>query len=101
MSDNDDVRSERDADRPDEVTDPLLWRRALEVADAHEPDGEGGCRNLLCAGQPWPCPAWNSAQHALRVARGGRAPATRFTQAGGPDLPSVPAPRSQRVTQAA
>ncbi|MCI4066703.1 hypothetical protein MRQ36_30755 [Micromonospora sp. R77] len=55
-------------ERPDEATDPLLWKLALAVADAHGPDGEG-CTNLACAGQGWPCAAWNSAQHALRVAR--------------------------------
>ncbi|MCL7460490.1 hypothetical protein AB0J85_19200 [Micromonospora echinofusca] len=63
------ARSDRQADRPAEVTDPLLWKLALDVADAHEPDGDGGCRNLLCAGQAWPCPAWNNAQRALRMAR--------------------------------
>ncbi|MEU6076303.1 hypothetical protein [Micromonospora sp. NPDC047074] len=56
-------------DRPAEVTDPLLWKLALDVADAHEPDGDGGCHNLLCAGQSWPCPAWNNAQRALRMAQ--------------------------------
>ena len=47
------ARSDRQADRPAEVTDPLLWKLALDVADAHEPDGDGGCRNLLCTGQAW------------------------------------------------
>ncbi|MFI7605918.1 hypothetical protein ACIBTV_12415 [Micromonospora sp. NPDC049366] len=56
-------------DRPDGVTDPLLWKLALGVADAHEPDGEGGCRNLLCAGEAWPCTPWNNAQLALRQAQ--------------------------------
>jgi hypothetical protein len=60
---------DRTFDRPEEVTDPLLWKLALEVADAHEPDGDGGCRNLVCAGQSWPCAAWNNAQHALRMAQ--------------------------------
>lgn len=69
MSDTSLDRSDHQADRPEEVTDPLLWKLALEVADAHEPDDDGGCRNLLCAGQPWPCHAWNNAQHALSVAR--------------------------------
>ncbi|MDO3705105.1 hypothetical protein Q3W71_25890 [Micromonospora sp. C28SCA-DRY-2] len=68
-------RSDHQADRPEEVTDPLLWKLALEVADAHEPDGDGGCRNLLCAGQSWPCAAWNNAQHALSVARADTPPA--------------------------
>ncbi|MEV0155151.1 hypothetical protein AB0H57_15600 [Micromonospora sp. NPDC050686] len=66
-------------DRPAEVTDPLLWKLALEVADAHAPDDEGGCRNLGCAGQAWPCAAWNNAQHALQVAQ---APADRAPSAG-------------------
>ncbi|WBB69366.1 hypothetical protein [Micromonospora sp. WMMD812] len=57
------------ADRPDGVTDPLLWRLALGVADAHEPDGEGGCRNLLCDGEAWPCTPWNNAQRALQIAQ--------------------------------
>ncbi|MEH1102366.1 hypothetical protein [Micromonospora sp. CPCC 205561] len=69
MSDATIDRSDRLADRPDEVTDPLLWKLALDVADAHEPDGDGGCHNLLCAGQPWPCHAWNNAQRALHLAR--------------------------------
>ena len=67
--------SSLDSDRPDEVTDPLLWKLALAVADTHEPDGDGGCRILLCADQPWPCAAWNSAQRALQAARA-TAPAT-------------------------
>ncbi|MER7420895.1 hypothetical protein ABT346_29650 [Micromonospora peucetia] len=69
MSDATIERYDRQADRPDEVTDPLLWKLALDVADAHEPDGDGGCHNLLCAGQSWPCPPWNNAQRALRMAR--------------------------------
>ncbi|MFG3712908.1 hypothetical protein [Micromonospora sp. NPDC047730] len=85
MSDTSIDRSDRQADRPDEVTDPLLWKLALDVADAHEPDGDGGCRNLLCAGQAWPCPAWNNAQHALRVAR-----ADSATQPSSPGVPRQP-----------
>ncbi|MGN9810159.1 hypothetical protein ACTMSW_12470 [Micromonospora sp. BQ11] len=61
--------SSLESDRPAEVTDPLLWNLALAVADTHEPDGNGGCRILLCADQPWPCAAWNSAQRALQAAR--------------------------------
>ncbi|MGS2616241.1 hypothetical protein ACVCAH_17205 [Micromonospora sp. LZ34] len=69
MSDTSLDRSDHQVDRPEEVTDPLLWKLALEVADAHEPGDDGGCRNLLCTGQPWPCEAWNNAQRALSVAR--------------------------------
>ncbi|MGN9778001.1 hypothetical protein ACTMS0_19895 [Micromonospora sp. H33] len=69
MSDTSHDRSDRH-DRPDEVTDPLLWGLALGVADAHQPD-EGGadCVNLLCAGQGWPCAVWQTAQRALQVAQ--------------------------------
>ncbi|MEH0972606.1 hypothetical protein V6U77_15915 [Micromonospora sp. CPCC 205546] len=86
MSDTTD-RSDRQADRPAEVTDPLLWKLALDVADAHEPDGDGGCRNLLCAGQAWPCPAWNNAQRALRMARSdsGQSSPHAVRPAGGQD----------------
>lgn len=70
MSDTTHNRSAHRVDRPDEVTDPLLWGLALDVADAHQPDAAGtGCENLLCADQGWPCAAWQTAQHALRVAR--------------------------------
>ncbi|MFC4149818.1 hypothetical protein ACFO0M_26510 [Micromonospora mangrovi] len=86
-------RFDASPERPDEVTDPLLWKLALAVADAHAPDGDG-CANLACAGQGWPCAAWNNAQHALRVARsapGEPAPAPlRSTPAGsGPVDPIV------------
>ena len=69
MSDTTNDQYDHQVDRPDEVTDPLLWKLALDVADAHEPDGDGGCHNLLCAHQAWPCPPWNNAQRALRMAQ--------------------------------
>ncbi|TDC84694.1 hypothetical protein E1193_05070 [Micromonospora sp. KC606] len=31
---------------PDDVTDPLMWRLALDVTAAHHPDHNGNCRNL-------------------------------------------------------
>ncbi|MCM0678298.1 hypothetical protein NCC78_27020 [Micromonospora phytophila] len=71
MSDTSHDRRSRQADRPDEVIDPLLWGLALDVADAHQPDEDGGGHNLLCAGQAWPCAPWNNAQRALRLAQGG------------------------------
>ncbi|WP_233513181.1 hypothetical protein [Micromonospora craterilacus] len=72
MSENDD-RSSHTTDRPTEVTDPLLWRLALDVADAHAPAEGGGCVHLLCAGQAWPCAPWQRAQRALSLAQGGPA----------------------------
>ncbi|MFF0316318.1 hypothetical protein ACFYPH_17020 [Micromonospora sp. NPDC005252] len=62
-------RASRRAERPRDVTDPLLWQLALDVLAAHESDEEGACRNLLCAGQPWPCAARSSAEQSLRLAR--------------------------------
>ncbi|MEV1328598.1 hypothetical protein AB0J20_03360 [Micromonospora costi] len=94
-------RVEDVTDRPDWVADPLLWKLALGVADAHEPDGEGGCRNLLCAGEPWPCTAWNNAQLALRAAQGESVAETAGPEspAGWSGAPVVPAAR--RATTAA
>lgn len=70
MSDTTHDRPTPGAGRPDEVSDPLLWGLALGVADAHQPDATGtDCVNLLCAGQSWPCTAWQSAQRALRMAQ--------------------------------
>ncbi|MDG4797519.1 hypothetical protein [Micromonospora sp. WMMD1082] len=71
MSENVTDRHSHTADRPAEVTDPLLWRLALDVADAHAPAEDGGCAHLLCAGQPWPCDPWQQAQRALSLAQGG------------------------------
>ncbi|WP_230688687.1 hypothetical protein ACN26Y_21155 [Micromonospora sp. WMMD558] len=69
MSDTSHDRADRH-DRPDEVTDPLLWGLALDVADAHQPDqGGADCVNLLCAGHGWPCAAWENAQRALQMAQ--------------------------------
>ncbi|MEU8301816.1 hypothetical protein AB0C04_31580 [Micromonospora sp. NPDC048909] len=99
------------AGRPDGVIDPMLWRLALGVADAHEPDGEGGCRNLLCAGEAWPCPPWNNAQRALQIAQaeaaaeatGGTAPHSGWS--GAPVVPTArragAAPRQSEATASA
>ncbi|MFD6757171.1 MULTISPECIES: hypothetical protein [Micromonospora] len=78
MSDNAGNRPSHTYDRPEEVTDPLLWRLALDVAEAHAPAEDGGCEHLLCAGQDWPCGPWEQAQRALNLAQGG---STRQTQA--------------------
>lgn len=69
MSDETSNRPSRRAERPHDVTDPLLWQLAVDVLDAHEPDDEGHCRNLQCAGQSWPCAARTSAEQSLRLAR--------------------------------
>ncbi|MEV4122997.1 hypothetical protein [Micromonospora sp. NPDC049645] len=69
MSDDTSNRPSRTAERPHDVTDPLLWQLAVDVLGAHEPDGEGQCRNLQCAGQGWPCNARTSAEQSLRLAR--------------------------------
>ncbi|MBM0275946.1 hypothetical protein [Micromonospora tarensis] len=68
MSD-DSNRPSRTTERPTDVTDPLLWQLAVDVLSAHEPDDEGHCRNLQCAGQGWPCAARTSAEQSLRLAR--------------------------------
>lgn len=72
--------TDRVADRPAEVTDPLLWDLAAAVADAHQPDAERVCASPSCAGAAWPCAAWNAAQTALTTARTPR-----------PGMPSRPA----------
>ncbi|TDC76339.1 hypothetical protein E1193_24035 [Micromonospora sp. KC606] len=53
---------------PDGVTDPLLWRLAADVTEAHQPDETGHCDNLLCDGQTWPCEAARNARRALALA---------------------------------
>jgi hypothetical protein len=69
MSDETSDRPSRRAERPHDVTDPLLWQLAVDVLDAHEADDEGHCRNLQCAGQSWPCAARTTAEQSLRLAR--------------------------------
>lgn len=69
MSDDTSNRPSRSAERPHDVTDPLLWQLAVDVLSAHEPDDEGQCRNLQCAGQSWPCAARTNAEQSLRLAR--------------------------------
>ncbi|MEU0155384.1 hypothetical protein [Micromonospora fulviviridis] len=64
-------RSSQDADLPDDVTDPLLWRAAYDVAAAHQPDATGRCPSLLCAGRSAPCEPMANARRAMRLARGG------------------------------
>ncbi|MFG1776834.1 hypothetical protein ACGFIG_10435 [Micromonospora sp. NPDC049048] len=61
---------------PDDVTDPLLWRLALDVIGAHQPDNRGDCRNLQCAGQRGMCDAARTARRAMGLARPARPAAT-------------------------
>ncbi|MCZ7437349.1 hypothetical protein O7598_13165 [Micromonospora sp. WMMC241] len=81
--------TDRVADRPAEVTDPLLWDLSAAVADTHQPDAQRACASPSCAGVAWPCPAWNAAQAGLTIARAG-SPGTR-TGATGPRTAVTPA----------
>ncbi|MFI7657279.1 hypothetical protein ACIBTW_00220 [Micromonospora parva] len=101
MSDDTSNRPSRTAERPQDVTDPLLWQLAIDVLSAHEPDDEGRCRNLQCAGQSWPCAARNGAEHSLRLSRSTPDSVERTTDgddsddvgAGRPGESAVPASR--------
>ncbi|MFE9955247.1 hypothetical protein [Micromonospora sp. NPDC005299] len=64
-------RSSQDVVLPDDVTDPLLWRAAYDVAAAHQPDATGRCPSLLCDGRSAPCEPMVNARRAMRLARGG------------------------------
>jgi hypothetical protein len=70
MSEDSSNRPSRRTERPADVTDPLLWQLAVDVLSAHEPDENGACGNLLCAGQPWPCAARRTAEQSLQLAGG-------------------------------
>ncbi|MEU2611058.1 hypothetical protein ABZ570_05620 [Micromonospora sp. NPDC007271] len=74
MPDTTDHRSSHEVVLPDDVTDPLLWRLAYDVAEAHQPDEAGRCPSLLCADQSAPCPPLVNAERAMRLARGGVTP---------------------------
>ena len=54
---------------PDDITDPLLWRLAIDVLAAHQPEHDGNCRNLQCAEQTGICTAASNARRALTLAR--------------------------------
>ncbi|GGR96856.1 hypothetical protein GCM10010169_46790 [Micromonospora fulviviridis] len=72
------------ADRPAEVTDPLLWGLSAAVADAHQPDEDRVCVSPSCVGAAWPCAAWNNAQEGLRAARAPRPAPPADATAGEP-----------------
>ncbi|PWR16665.1 hypothetical protein DKT69_04350 [Micromonospora sicca] len=67
------------ADRPVEVTDPLLWGLATAVADTHQADEDGACVSPSCVGAAWPCAAWNNAQEGMRAAQAASRPASAAT----------------------
>ncbi|MFC5925130.1 hypothetical protein [Micromonospora vulcania] len=91
MSDDISDRPSRHAERPDDVTDPLLWQLAIDVLTAHEPGDEGYCHNLQCADQPWPCAARSGAEQSLRLARAtNAAPADEDVHTGWPAEVSAP-----------
>ncbi|WP_262285569.1 hypothetical protein [Micromonospora sp. MA102] len=75
-------RSSQDVILPDDVTDPLLWRAAYDVAAAHQPDPTGRCTSLLCAGRSAPCEPLDNARRAMRLARG-RARRAEFRETSG------------------
>ncbi|WP_433688009.1 hypothetical protein ACQP0I_04110 [Micromonospora carbonacea] len=55
---------------PSDVTDPLLWRLAVDVLTAHQPGPDNRCVNLQCSDQgTGPCGAARLAQRAMRAAR--------------------------------
>ncbi|MGB2567090.1 hypothetical protein ACPFP2_01360 [Micromonospora citrea] len=86
---------------PAEVTDPLLWRLAADVAQAHRPDQAGRCDNLLCDRQEWPCQAARNARRALEMsgATTEEFPAPRGAESER-SLPTLPHRRS-RTAEAA
>ncbi|WP_433229878.1 hypothetical protein ACQP2H_30250 [Micromonospora sp. CA-248260] len=68
-------RPSRRALVPDDVTDRLLWRLAVDVLTAHQPGPDNRCVNLRCADQgTGPCVAARQAQHAMRTARAAPSP---------------------------
>jgi hypothetical protein len=54
---------------PDDVTDILLWRLAVDVAANHQPDRFGRCANLRCTAQAYPCQPAQDAARALCASR--------------------------------
>lgn len=54
---------------PTDVTDILLWRLAVDVAAAHQPDDHGRCRNLQCDTIDGSCSPFTYANQALYLAR--------------------------------
>lgn len=82
MSHQSRIRPSHRALLPSGVTDPLLWRLAVDVLTAHQPGPGNRCVNLQCADQGvGPCSAARQAQRAMRTAR-----------AAAPQPPHLPQP---------
>lgn len=97
MPDSTRRRPGQEAVLPDDVTDPLLWRLALDVASAHRPDATGRCGNPDCADQAAPCGPLRQAERAMDLARATAGPAARVdtwepTTGGRPAQADRPAP---------
>ncbi|MFR9779770.1 hypothetical protein ACL02O_27405 [Micromonospora sp. MS34] len=92
MPDTTHIRSSHEVVLPDDVTDPLLWRAAYDVAAAHEPDETGRCPSLLCGGRAAPCDTLIDARRAMLLAR---ADASAERPSPGGDA-ATPRPRSRR-----
>lgn len=84
---------------PDGVTDPLLWRLAVGVTDAHQRDETGHCGNLLCQHQEWPCEATRNAQRALTLA--GVTPEAVDADAPQEQPRALPVRRTRAIAEAA
>ncbi|QOC94375.1 hypothetical protein [Micromonospora craniellae] len=67
-------RPSRQALLPRDVTDPLLWRLALDVLTAHPTGPDDRCVNLQCADHAGPCVPARRAHRAMRAARTTPAP---------------------------
>ncbi|NBE79890.1 hypothetical protein [Micromonospora rubida] len=79
------------------MTDPLLWRLAYDVAEAHQPDETGRCRSLLCAGQQAPCETLHNAKRAMELARGAGAVESRGTAPRAQSAAPAPPQRRSRA----
>ncbi|MEH0934819.1 hypothetical protein [Micromonospora psammae] len=87
---------------PAGVTDPLLWRLAVDVVDAHQPDATGRCDNLLCGHQEWPCDAARNGRRALELSGGApEESAAPRRDDRRESLPGLPGRRPRPATEAA
>ncbi|WJK33144.1 hypothetical protein [Solwaraspora sp. WMMA2065] len=69
MSDRSRSRPSHRARVPGDVTDPLLWRLAVDVLTAHQPGPDGRCLMRCPDHTDGLCPAARQARRAMRVAR--------------------------------
>ncbi|RNH98127.1 hypothetical protein EEZ25_27940 [Micromonospora aurantiaca] len=87
MPDRSRIRPSHRALLPSDVTDPLLWRLAVDVLTAHQPGPGDQCANLQCADQVGPCSAARQAQRAMRAARRPRLPQPTPSRERAPQRP--------------